>query len=319
MIKIETMQIADIPRAMDLWKNQFVQYCHCDSFPAFHNGGEITVEKYIENQISNSNAIVAVQDNEIVGYMAWMTFDFHSERTAFLPIAGHAALLNNEMSIYMAMYNHVSQKWVKDNRFNHLWMTYFDDKNVKDGLYELGFGSYVVDACQSTSKSIGSVRCDYRIELATIQDVDDLFKIANSSNQYYIDPPIFLKRSKLQKQDIEKILERNFVLVARDGNEIIGVMSFSINEDFEFEQLTTTDSVYIGRLGAFIHSNYRGKGIGTALLTNTFRICQENGKSHIHVCFESSNPYASNFWPKYFKPAIRSVRRTINKDANEMD
>ena len=319
MIKIIPMQTTDIPCAIDLWKQQFVQYCYCDSFPPFHDVGEATVKKYIEDQLSNGNAVVAVKDNEIVGYMAWLTFDFHNERTAFLPVTGYAASSKDELNIYPAMYNYVSKKWVEDNRFNHLWMIYFDDEIAKNSLYELGFGSYVIDACQSTDKIMGNVHCDYKIELATIQDTNTLLEIANTSNRYYMDSPIFLKRGTRQIQDIQNILEQYFVLVARDGDKIVGVMSFSVNKDFDFEQLTTPDSAYIGNLGAFIYPEYRGKGVGKALLKNTFDICRESGKSHIHVCFESANPNASNFWPKYFKPAIRSVRRTVNKDANEYE
>jgi len=235
-----------------------------------------------------------------------------------LPIIGHAVLSSNEMTIYAAMYNHASQKWVEDYRFNHLWMTYFDDENMKTGLYELGFGSYVVDACQDTSKRMERVRCDYIIELATPQDIDALLEIANSSNHYYVSSPIFLQRGKQQRPDIEKMLKQYFVLVAKNGDEMVGVMSVSMHEDFNFEQLTTTDSAYIGSLGAFIYPKYRRKGVGKALLNEIFRICRERGKSHIHVCYESSNFFASSFWPRYFKPAIRSVRRTINKDANDV-
>ena len=150
-----------------------------------------------------------------------------------------------------------------------------------------------------------------------MKDTDELLEIAEYSSQYYIESPIFLKRKTLKKQDIENILEECIVLTARAGDKIIGVMSFSVDEDFDSEHLTTADSAYIGNLGAFVYPQYRGKGAGSALLENTFRICRENGKSHIHVSFESSNPYASGFWPRYFKPAIRSVRRTINKDAND--
>lgn len=42
----------------------------------------------------------------------------------------------------------------------------------------------------------------------------------------------------------------------------------------------------------------------------------EKGRPYLHVSFETANPNAIRFWPKYFKPAIRSVRRTINKDAD---
>ena len=318
-MNIRLMQTNDIPCAIALWKKQFVQYCHGDSFPPFHNGGEAALETYLREQIGCGQAIAAFENHAIAGYMAWMTFDFHNERTAFLPIVGHAASLCDEMRIYAALYAYTSRVWVRDNCFNHLWMTYYDDETVQNGLYALGFGSYVVDACQSTSVNLSDASCAYCIERATAQDADALLAIADDSRRYYADAPIFLQRSKQNKQDIEVLLNNAVVLVARDGNAVIGVMSFTLHCDFDTEQLTTTDSAYIGDLGAFVDSRYRGKGIGKALLTHAFRICNENGKSHLHVCFESANPFAASFWPRFFKPAIRSVRRTINKDANSID
>jgi GNAT superfamily N-acetyltransferase len=89
-----------------------------------------------------------------------------------------------------------------------------------------------------------------------------------------------------------------------------------MNQDFHFERLTTPDSV--SRIGAYIDPNCRRKGVGSALLAKAFDFCREKGKRYIHVGFETANSNAINFWPKYFKPAIRSVRRTVNKDANSM-
>jgi len=99
---------------------------------------------------------------------------------------------------------------------------------------------------------------------------------------------------------------------------LIGVMSIDVDQVYHFEKLTTTDSGYISRIGAFVKSEYRGKGVGTRLLKEVFDYCVEAGKSFVHVSFETANPYANKFWLKYFKPAIRSVRRTINKDANDI-
>ena len=113
-----------------------------------------------------------------------------------------------------------------------------------------------------------------------------------------------------------ELIRSSYALLAWDNDKIAGAMSFTINQEFHFERLTTPNSSCIKGIGAFIHPDYRRKGIGIALLENAFAFCNEKGKSHLHVSFESANPNAMQFWPKYFKPAIRSVRRTINKDAN---
>lgn len=113
-----------------------------------------------------------------------------------------------------------------------------------------------------------------------------------------------------------QLIDKNYVLLAWDKDKIAGVLSFSINQGYNFERLTTVDSARIEGIGAYILPDYRGKGMGTALLDKAFAFCKEKGKTYMHVSYESANPNAIQFWPKYFKPAIRSVRRTINKDAN---
>lgn len=318
MYQIIQMKKEDIPPAMIIWHRQFVRYCSNDSFPDFWNGGKELIESYIMRQIEKGNAIIAKTGEIIVGYMAWMCFDFHNEKTAFCPIVGHTAFVENEKSIYHALYTASSQKWVQDNRFNHLWMTFYDDIDLKDMLYDIGFGSYVIDACQKVSENMLQTNCPYKITRAVYDDADALLKLANELNQYLLDSPIFLKTKEYSRDDIVQIISQNGVFLAWDDDCLIGVMSLKIDQGYHLEKLTTTDSGYISHIGAFVKSEYRGKGVGTRLLKEVFDYCVEAGKSFVHVSFETANPYANKFWPKYFKPAIRSVRRTINKDANDI-
>ena len=135
MYQIVQMKKEDIPCVLEIWHTQFIKYCSYGSFPDFWIGGKETIESYLVKQIEKGNAIVARMDEMIVGYMAWMYFDFHKERTAFCPIIGHATLIDNNEKVYLSLYTASSQKWVQDNRFNHLWMTFYDDTNLKDMLY----------------------------------------------------------------------------------------------------------------------------------------------------------------------------------------
>ncbi len=317
MYHIIQMKKEDIPQAMTIWHRQFARYCSNGLFPDFWNGGKETIEAYLIQQIEKGNAIIAKADRTLVGYIAWMCVDFHKERTAFCPIVGHAALTEDEEGIYQALYTASSQKWVQDNRFNHLWMTFYDDIDLRDMLYDIGFGSYVIDACQKVSENMLQTNCPYRITGAVSDDADALLKLANETNQYYLDSPIFLKREEYSRDYIVQMISQNGVFVAWDNDRLIGVMSISIDQGYHFERLTTTDSGYITNIGAFVESEYRGRGVGTRLLKEVFDYCAEAGKPFVHVDFETANPYANKFWPKYLKPAIRSVKRTINRDAND--
>ncbi len=317
MYQIVQMKYEDIPCVLEIWYIQFTKYCGYGSFPNFWIGGKEMIESYLIQQIEKGNAIIAKMGEIIVGYMAWKCFDFHNERTAFCPIVGHATLSENKEKIYLALYTASSQKWVQDNRFNHLWMTFYGDTDLKDMLYDVGFGSYVMDACQKISPNLFQVNCPYRITKAVSDDVDILLKFANETNKYYSDAPIFLKREEYSRDYITQIINQEHAFIAWDNDDMIGVISFSINQGYHFERLTSVESSRISHIGAYIKPDYRGKGVGTGLLKEVFDYCLKIGKPYIHVSYETSNPNANKFWPKYFNPVVRSVRRTINKDAND--
>ena len=316
MYRIAEMKKEHISSALALWHHQFVKYCGDGAFPDFWSGGEEVVRSYLLQQIKKGNALIAEKDNQLAGFIAWMYFDFHKEATAFCPIVGHSSLIDGEESIYRILYTAASRIWVSANRFNHLWMTFFDNIPLKDMLYDIGFGSYVIDACRKVTPGMISSDCPYRITKATIDDTDILLSFANETEKYYHDAPIFLKRELFSRDEIYNIIQKQHAFLAWDGDSLIGIMSFNTNQGFHYERLTSNQSAYVGGIGGYIKSEYRGQGIGSRLLQEMINYCCEVRKSFVHVSFESANPYANMFWPKYFKPVIRSVRRTINKDAN---
>lgn len=318
LYQITRMSKRNVSDAMKIWHDQFVGYGKTDSFPDFWPDGKDTVESYLLSQIEKGNALVAKKDAKLVGYMAWMYFDFHDERTAFVPTIGSSAVDENEMSIFHALYAAAAQKWVRDNRFNHLWMTFYDHTDLRDMLYDIGFGSYVIDACQKTDSNITAISSAYKITKVVKADTDALLGIANEAVQHLSASPIFLNREPWLREDITDRLDKQHLFAAWDHEKMVGVTCFDVNQKHHFEKLTNTESAAIGSLDTYIKPEYRGKGIGKQLLQRVFRYCHEIGKPFLHVSFESANPDAIRFWTKYFKPVIRSVRRTVNKDANTM-
>ena len=90
--KISKMKKEDIPELIEIWHNQYSKYCSDTVIPDFLSGGKNSIMMYLENQINQGNAIISKKDDVITGYIAWMYFDFHNEKSAFCPIVVHAAI-----------------------------------------------------------------------------------------------------------------------------------------------------------------------------------------------------------------------------------
>jgi GNAT superfamily N-acetyltransferase len=316
MYQISQMKIEEIPKAMQIWYTQYKKYCTQDEFPDFWYGGQQEIESYLLKQIEKDNAIVAKKDGAIAGFMAWMYVDFHREKSAFCPTISHAATDEDKAQIYHAMYNYASQSWVENERFNHLWMFFHDDSILKNMLYDAGFGAHVVDACRKTSEFSLQIDCPYKISKAVPRDADLLFKLEVESRRYFLNAPIFLRKDVRTKDELINIIEQNIVFIAWDNTVPIGMISLILSKKYNIETLAVIGSGQIKGLGAYIKTEYRGKGIGTRLLVEVVNYCRDASIPYVHVSFETSNPFGNKFWRKSFKPIILSGRRTVNKDAN---
>jgi len=316
MYQISQMKVEEISKAEQIWYKQYKKYCAQDGFPDFWGGGQKEIESYLLKQIEEGNALVAKKEEAIAGFMAWIYVDFHHEKSAFCPTIGHAATDEDKAQVYHAMYNYACQRWVENDRFNHLWMFFHDDSTLKNMLYDAGFGAHVVDACRKTSEFSLQIDCPYRISKAVPCDADLLFRLEEESRYYFLNAPIFLRKEVRTKDNLMNIIEQNIVFIAWDNAVPIGMMSLVVSKKYNIETLAVVGSGQIKELGAYIKTEYRGKGIGTRLLMEMVNYCRDASIPHVHVSFETANPFGNKFWRKYFKPIILSGRRTVNKDAN---
>jgi ribosomal protein S18 acetylase RimI-like enzyme len=315
MYRISLMERNDVNEVINLWNKNHLNYYDDKTLPDFLPGGKQSMETYFSERINDGNAIILKEKNNILGYYSWISSNFHNEISAFCPIIGHFGIEAFKEIIYTYLYNYVSKEWIKNDIFNHLWMINSRDNLLKKFSYDIGFGSYVIDACIKNG-TIKETNNQYEIRKAEKKDYEALFNLVEESRQYYLDAPIFLKRKVIEKEEIQNIIENNIVFLAWDNNELIGFMNIMKKGEYDIEQLFTPESASIDTLGAYIKSEYRCKGIGKSLLNNVFKYCSDNAINYIHVCFETSNTYANKFWRKYFNPIILSVRRTVNKDVN---
>jgi len=61
--------------------------------------------------------------------------------------------------------------------------------------------------------------------------------------------------------------------------------------------------------GAFVRAEQRGRGLAAALLRAALEDHRARGFHRCAVDFESFNPEAAAFWPRYFQPVCYSLMR----------
>jgi GNAT superfamily N-acetyltransferase len=314
-IKITNMKDLDIDEAKKIWNNQYELYCSSSDFPTYWKEDNSMIESFLKMKINRQSAIVAKLDDRVVGFLAYDEFPFHGESSVFCPAIGHAAIEEYKESIYTELYRSISEKWINKNIFNHMWTIFFNDEKLKTILFDLGYGSYLIDAFSSCDKeyNVESI-CD--IQKATTKNIDALFELVNESNQYYASAPLFLKRDEVTYKELEELIIKNNVYMAWYKDSPVGFFNLSISENNNFIDMSVKKCGLIDEIGTYIKLEYRNKKIGMAMLKFANNYCREISAQCIHVDFETANLYGNKFWRKYFTPMLLSMRRTINKDIN---
>jgi len=315
-IQIRDMRKEDIDQAVELWVKQYRLYCNKEEFPQYWITNTAEIKHILENQIQNQAAVIAKQGDRIIGFLGFFMFDFHNEKSALCNITSHAVEETCKERIYLALYKHVSKRWVEKNIFNHLWMFFSQDSRLKEFLYDMGFGSYVVDSYLRVNAFDLMQECPYQIRLATLDDLPAMQPLVYESVQYYEMEPLFLKREAVTSEKLGELIKRDNIFIACEDDKIVGFMNINRAAENDSENLSVMNCGLIDELGAYIKPEHRGNKLGVYLLNAIVGYCRDNSIDLIHVDFETANPFANRFWRKYFTPMISSVRRTVNKDAN---
>lgn len=315
-IKIMDMQEVHINDSIKIWNSQYNLYCKSKEFPQYWKEDNSLMEKFLEDKIFSKDVSVAIMGERVVGFLAYDEFPFHGEKSVFCPAIGHAAIEEYKESVYLKLYQSISEKWVSRGIFNHMWTIFCGDIKLQQILFDLGYGSYLIDASTSCEKK-SKVDTTVDIRKASIQDIHLLLELVGESAYYYASAPIFLKRDQITYGELEELVVENNVYIAWYEEVPIGFINLSISKENNIFDLTVENSGLIDEIGMYLKFEYRSKGIGLAMLEFVKNYCKDMGIAYLHVDFETANLYGNKFWRKHFKPMLLSMRRTINKDIND--
>jgi GNAT superfamily N-acetyltransferase len=316
-IVIERLQHDHIQQVQKIWRENYeTASCIVEAAPELWLKDTSYFRDFISEHIDKNMGIAALVENKVVGYMVYDNFQFHGENTVFCPVMGHASISCCKEIIYKKMYQNLSNVWVKDGCLNHLITFFAHESNLKEQLFNLGFGLYVVDAYRR-SKAIETRENHIKILKADISHIEDVAMLGEESGYFYMEAPLFLARDSEKKEYYEELLKNNnaAVFLAYDGDRAVGFTNVRRQEEEDVISLSDQTTGMLDPMGAYIKPNYRGCGLGESLLKEVILWCGDNKLQRIHVDFEAANLFGSKFWIKYFTPLTYSVKRRINQDA----
>ena len=314
-IEIEPIRDEHVQPSIELWTPQYKAVRNIvPVLPGKWVTDSTGIRLSLGEHAEKGRGVVAKIDGDVIGYMVYDVLPFHGADTAFCPIMGHASVDSERARIYQEMYRCLSDVWVRDAVLDHIVTFFSVDSWLKQALFNLGFGMYVVDAFRS-AYSIDSGG-DASILVASLSDVEDVLRLGEESRHYYRRAPIFLVRKKQKREYYEGFIRSKdaAVFIAELDGKIVGFMSIRKNGRDDVITLADKDTGMIDELGAYIQPLCRGYGVGAQLLSHVIGWCRERGIDHIHVDYESANLYAGGFWPKHFTPTMYSVKRRVNQD-----
>lgn len=273
------------------------------------------VAAFIESKRAQGRAYCAMHNSLLAGYLAWDEFEFHGAASAFCPVMAHATRQQSAERIAGALYAELARNWVARGIHDHFWSVFYDDQNLREHLFDLGFGSYVCDAFCEVRPQHAPDGSGCALLQANPDDSGRLMPLLEESQAYYAASPLFLRRESISDNELRELAARDRIWLACAGSEPVAVFHVAVAQEDNCVDLSRRGDGLTGELGIYIRPEYRGRGLGRSLLRVALDDLARQGITRLHVDFETANPCALRFWPRYFQRAILSLRRTVNRDA----
>lgn len=144
------------------------------------------------------------------------------------------------------------------------------------------------DAIQSATSSRSIARTDssaMRIEKAQIEDVEAVAAVLQEAAQWLDDTgrPLWIP-SEVSCERVLRDTEAGNFFAARDGDDIIGVMRFELEDPFFWPEVEAGTSAFVHKLA--VRRSWAKQGVSTALLAFARERAQGLKRQHLRLdCF----------------------------------
>jgi GNAT superfamily N-acetyltransferase len=262
--------------------------------------------------------VAAIAGGRLCGYLVAFTglAQFKGRETgAYCPEWGHAAAGPDRSSVYRHMYESLSERWVKDGCLTHAITFFAQDSEVADVWFRNGFGMIVVDLLRSLDPVPGTRPGGMELRRIEPEEAGLSLPLIHELDQHMRRAPVFL--TDMEVPDEEECRSwlagpAHSLWLASHNGELAGYMRAEPPKRGGSIDIVH-DPGTISITGAYTRPEYRGMGVGNALLSQVVIWAVANGYQRCSVVFESQNIPGSHFWLRHFQPVCHSLIRRIDE------
>lgn len=271
------------------------------------------VGELLENLLTYSGGVAAFENGRMAGCLGWWLVDnFRGtpRRGAYCPEWAHTTLEEGRPAIYRALYRSAAAQWLDSGCQVHAITLLACDREAVDTWFWNGFGLWVVDALRPTAPINAPLPGGYSLRKATPEEVEPLALLEAEHWRHYAQPPtLMVTNGANSAEELRGFINNpdNSAWLAWQGGELAGYLRFENRIDGAAEIIAGPGIT--GITGAYVRPAHRGRGLAPALLDCALRDYAARGYHACATDFESFNPEAAAFWPRYFETVALSLVR----------
>lgn len=269
------------------------------------------------SEICDHVGFVAIDGNTLVGYMieSSTSDQFMGAPTGFcIELYPCASLSQSRGRIYQKLYKAMSRAWIERGFHSHQVSYFATDAELISTFFRLSFGMTHFQLFRDLSLPEGEVP---EVEIRYLESEQAIEGIAAEHDAFYPNPPLcWIPHDYFASSDAQESRTRDRV---KDSEEeiIAAYVEKHLVAYFTLRRGRAESEVFVhpgnGQIsGAYGRPEYRGRGLGKALLAETVRWAKRNKLERLYVEGESANTAGGNLWWKHFRPAEYSVRRCVD-------
>ena len=273
------------------------------------------------------DAVVAVRDGEVVGFLAGQRMllppDFYvslyvEHHSAQIGTLGHAVAAGIDTTdVYRRMYAVLSGEWVRAGFFAHAISLPAGDGEVQEAWVSLGFGRKTTAAVRPTGPVETTSARSLEVHRASAEDIDVVVSLERTLARHHASPPIFwpdLRETddSFRQHQLQLIADpASAFFLAYEGGRAMGMQTF-VEPGYTPATVAPDLTVYLYE--GVVEPDARGGGLGTALLSHSMAWAREQGYANCCLHFASDNPSGAPYWfGQGFVPVEHTMVRRIDE------
>ena len=277
---------------------------------------EVTKLPELECFAQNEFGVAAFEGDTMVGFLGCYNpwdgaFDSNVKGT-FTPVHAHGCVKEKRARIYERMYQQMAKMLVEQGVLYHGIALYAHDAEAITAYFHNGFGHRCSDAMRIMEPIQGVMPTPgitfeelLRGEEKQVRELRRKLKDHMGESSCFMYTPEDEFEEWVQKRESNG----SRVFVAKDKGLPVAFLEICEEAETFVTELPNVKNI----CGAFCMPEYRGRQIYQNLINYTVEVLHKEGHQYLGVDYESFNPTAQHFWPKYFEPYTCSVTRRIDE------